>query len=129
MSNGSLFKTPRVARTATTIAATALVAVALVATAPSSASSSSVSLQTKRQAEVGLLRAARVLGKLSPRFIDPHTRLVRSNTHAVCSGASAPVHATFHRFRCVVTYRTSRLVVSYTALGRYGGAMVRKIVS
>ena len=112
-----------------TLVAAALVAVALVAVAPSSASSSALARQTKRQAEIGLLRAARVLGKLDPGFIDRRTRLVRSNTHAVCSGIGTPAHGTFHRLRCVVTYRSDRLIVSYTVLGRYGGATLRKIVS
>ena len=129
MGNTLLLRKPPVAGTAAAVVAVALVVVALVATAPSSASSSSVPRQTKRQAEVGLLRAARELGKLSPRFIDPRTRLVRSNTRAVCTGMGAPVHGTFHRLHCVVTYRTSRLIVSYTVLGRYGGAMLHKIVS
>jgi hypothetical protein len=115
----------RVARAAATLLAVALVAAVLVTSA---VAATSVGRQTKRQAEIRLLRSTKALAKLSPTFIDPRTRLLRSNTRAVCSGVGRSVGASYHRFRCVVSYRENRLLVAYTAVGRRGWAL-KKIVS
>jgi hypothetical protein len=105
-----------------------LVALALVATAPASASTPSPARQTKRQAEVILLQGPRLLARFSPGLVDSRTRLLRKNTRAVCRGLGRPVHAAFHRLRCVVTFERIRLVVAYTAVGKYG-TVLRKIAT
>lgn len=125
MSAGHNLAGSRVARVGAAVLAAGLIAAVSVTSA---VAATGVGRQTKRQAEIRLLRSAHAIGKLSPTFVDPRTRLLRSNTRAVCNGVGRPVNAAYHRFHCVVSYRDSRLLVTYTVRGKHGWVLT-KIVS
>jgi hypothetical protein len=81
--------------------------------------------QTPRQAQIVILSAPRRLERIAPQLIDPSTRLVRSNTQAICRGVGRPVRGTFHTLRCTIRHGSTRVVVRYTAVGHYGAVFVR----
>lgn len=81
--------------------------------------------QLRRTAEIILLSAPRRLGRLAPALVDPKTQLLRTNTRASCRGLGTPVDRKYHVFRCVVTHAATRVVLRYTAVGRYGARLER----
>jgi hypothetical protein len=106
------------------------IAVVLAIAVPALASNAQTPLkrQTKRQAEITLLHARRALAALSPRLVDPHTRLVRTNTRAVCKGLGQGQNGMFVRFRCLIANGDARFLVSYVAFGQ-NGRILRKIAT
>jgi hypothetical protein len=105
------------------------VAAALTIVVPSLASSQKpLERQTKRQAELTLLRASKALAALSPRLVDPRTRLVRTNTRVICKGLGRAQNGMFVRFRCVIANGNARFLVSYVAFGQ-DGKTLRKIAT
>jgi hypothetical protein len=105
------------------------VVAALTIVVPSFASSQKpLERQTKRQAEITLLRASKALAALSPRLVDPRTHLVRTNTRAVCRGLGLAQKGMFVRFRCVIANGNARFLVSYVAFGQ-DGKILRKIAT
>jgi hypothetical protein len=105
-------------------------ALALAVVVPALASNTQTPLkrQTKRQAEITLLHAGRALAALSPRLVDPRTRLVRTNTRAVCKGLGRGKNGMFVRFRCLIANGNARFLVSYVAFGQ-NGRILRKIAT
>jgi hypothetical protein len=109
----------------------ALVLVALVSAtvaAPSWAGTGGHAAQTKKQAEVNVLRAVAQHWKTWRRFglVNPRTHLLKDNTEAVCHGrGTRRAGHRYARFVCVVRphdYRGRQgLWLSYRALshGRY----------
>lgn len=81
--------------------------------------------QTKREAEVILLSSPKRLGRLAPALVDHRTGLVRTNTLAICHGRGTALHGTYREFRCTVTHRKTRLVLDYTAIGKYGAVFTK----
>lgn len=112
------------------VALVTALAVALAIVVPALASNAQTPLkrQTKRQAEITLLHAGRALAALSPRLVDPHTRLVRTNTRAVCKGLGQGQKGMFVRFRCLIANGNARFLVSYVAFGQ-NGRILRKIAT
>jgi hypothetical protein len=76
--------------------------------------------QPPRSAELNLLHAPRLLGKWNASFIDPKTKLPRSNIVVQCEGVSGEVHGAYHVLRCTVTLAPWQARARYVALGRYG---------
>jgi len=109
------------------VAAFAL-ALAIVVPALASTAQTPLNRQTKRQAEITLLHAGRALAALSPRLVDPRTRLVRTNTRAVCKGLGKGQKGMFVRFRCLIANGNARFLVSYVAFGQ-NGRILRKIAT
>jgi hypothetical protein len=101
-------------------------ALALAIVVPALASTAQTPL--KRQAEITLLHAGRALAALSPRLVDPRTRLVRTNTRAVCKGLGKGQKGMFVRFRCLIANGNARFLVSYVAFGQ-NGRILRKIAT
>jgi hypothetical protein len=110
-------------RKTTVVLAGALSACALVPTAH--AAGAPKDHQTPRQAQIVILSAPRRLARIAAQLVDPRTRLVRSNTQAVCRGVGRPVRGTFHILRCTIRHGRTRVVVRYTAVGRYGAVFAR----
>jgi hypothetical protein len=101
-----------------------LFAIVLIATAAqASAAAHRVPVQTKRQAEVHVLRIAARSWKASrmPGLVNPHTHMLANNSQAVCHGQgrrrSGGLYA---RFVCVVRplhhWPRQGLYLSYRAL-------------
>jgi hypothetical protein len=109
-------------------AATLVVTLAVVSPASGSPGRTAPKRQTKAQAEITLLHATKALAALSPRLIDPRTRLVRTNTRAVCKGLGRARHGKYLRFRCVIANGRLRFLVSYVAFGQ-NGRVLRKIAN
>jgi hypothetical protein len=97
-----------------------LLAVAVLAAASPAWSARAANRQTPRQAELNLLQSPRILGKWRPSFVDPATKLLRSNVVVRCAGIGRPVAGSFHTLRCAVTLAPWRVRLRYVALGRYG---------
>jgi hypothetical protein len=77
-----------------------------------------VPVQTRRVAEVNVLRAAKLIGRWDPGLVDRSTGLVRSNVHVRCTGTGRAREGRYSTFRCVVAGGRSRLVVRYVARPR-----------
>jgi hypothetical protein len=118
----------RIALAVTTLAAVLATAIVFAGGAGARTSGHHVWRQSKRQAEVTLLHATTALKRLEPRLIDPRTHLVRTNTRAVCTGVGRGVNGAYTRFRCLISYRTQRILVAYRVLGT-NGASLKKIAS
>jgi hypothetical protein len=115
----------------------ALVMVALVTaavTAPSGAAGKvRPAFQTKKQAEVNVLRAVARGWKKWHRYglVDARTHLITNNTEAVCRGqGKRGTHERYHRYLCVVRPHVHRgregLWLKYRALSR-GRCKVRVV--
>lgn len=84
-----------------------------------------VPTQTKKQAELNVLRFLARTWKTAPRLlVNRRTHLVRDNTEAVCKGRGRPHRGLrYRRFVCVVRPRAHRpgqgLYLAYRA--RHGG--------
>ena len=90
----------------------ALLAIAFLAlTAAGTASAASV---TKRQAEVNVLHATRVLSRWHIGVADPATGTLRSNTSVTCSGRGQHSAARYRRFICTVRYQARTVRLLYT---------------
>jgi hypothetical protein len=90
----------------------AFLAFALIALA--AAGTGSAASATKRQAEVNVLHATRVLTRWHIGVADPRTGTLRSNTSVACSGRGPHSAASYRRFVCVVRYRTRTVRLLYT---------------
>jgi len=97
-----------------------LLAMAVLAAASPAWSARAANRQTPRQAELNLLRSPGILGKWRPSFVDPATKLLRSNIVVRCAGVGRQVAGSFHTLRCTVTLAPWRVRLRYIALGRYG---------
>jgi hypothetical protein len=97
-----------------------LLAAAVLAAASPAWSARAANRQTPRQAELNLLQSPRILGKWSASFVDPATKLLRSNIVVRCAGVGRQVAGSFHTLRCTVTRAPWRVRLRYVALGRYG---------
>jgi hypothetical protein len=76
--------------------------------------------QSKRQAELNLLRAPKALGRIDKRLLDPRTHWFRNNTRAVCSGRGARRGLEWPRFVCTVSVGKTSVAVLYLAQRRNG---------
>jgi hypothetical protein len=108
-------------KAATSITLSIVASLAICASAQALTTKSSLrNHQTKREAEIILLGSPKRLGHLAPALVNHHTGLLRTNTRANCNGRGPAVHGAYHEFRCTLTHRKTRLVVKYTAIGRFG---------
>lgn len=83
-------------------------------------------VQSRRVAEVNVLRSAARLARWQPILVDRATGLVRSNVRVRCTGTGKGRNGRFHTFRCIVAYGHNRLAVSYVARAR-GKCLLTKI--
>jgi len=97
-----------------------LLAVAVLAVAPPASSARASNRQTPRRAELNLLQSPRILGKWRASFLDPQTKLLRSNIVVHCIGIPPQRRGRFHKLSCTVTLAPWRVRLRYVALGRYG---------
>ena len=84
------------------------------------ASAYAVTVQSKRQAELNVLRAPKAIGRLDKRLIDPRTHWFRNNTRAVCQGRGARRGLEWPRFVCTVSVGQAKLAILYLAQRRNG---------
>lgn len=106
----------------------AIVALVLVsgAMAHTAGSSRKIPGHTKRQAELNVLHAIRVLSRWKTPFVDPRTNTIRSNTTVACSGRVRSTRPQrFASFVCVLRYEGSRVRLRYTAFTGNGFGMKR----
>lgn len=97
-----------------------LLAVAVLSAASPAWSGRAPNRQTPRRAELNLLQSPRMLGTWRASFLDPTTKLLRSNVVVRCVGTGRRVRGAFHTLRCAVTLAPWRVRLRYVALGRYG---------
>jgi hypothetical protein len=83
-------------------------------------------VQSRRVAEVRVLRSAALLARWQPSMVDKSTGLVRSNVLVRCTGTGKTRSGRYHTFRCIVAYGHNRLAVSYVARPR-GTCLLTKI--
>jgi hypothetical protein len=102
----------------------AVLAIAFIAlTAAGIASAAGV---TKRQAEVNVLHATRVLSRWHIGVADPATGALRSNTSVACSGRGQHGGARYRRFICIVRYQARTVRLLYTT-GKGRGFRLRRL--
>jgi hypothetical protein len=97
-----------------------VLAVAVLAVASPAWSARAANRQTPRRAELNLLQSPRILGKWRASFLDPQTKLLRSNVVVRCVGVGRAAQGRFHTLGCTVTLAPWRVHLRYVALGRYG---------
>jgi hypothetical protein len=80
------------------------------------AAPASASLYTKREAEVNILKAVRVLNRWRIGVVNPATMTLRSNTSVACRGLGrVATGRRYARFVCTIKYRTRRVRLMYVA--------------
>lgn len=83
------------------------------------ASQAAPPVQTKRQAELNILRTPRYFWRVGLHgFIHSRTKTFRTNVTVTCAGGRGP-GLRAHVFVCSLRYRGKAATVKYTALGKY----------
>ena len=85
-----------------------------------------VARHSKRQAEVNLLRATKVITSWRVGLIDPSTKLLRSNTVATCAGRGPAEAGRYAKFSCALRNGKIKVAVTYFAQRDGGFELARR---
>lgn len=80
---------------------------------------------TKRQAEINILHATKMLRRWRVPFLNHRTNTVRSNTRVNCTGKTRGAAGRYKSFLCTISYRTVHVRLRYIAQPRNGFSVLR----
>ena len=80
---------------------------------------------TKRQAEINILHATKMLRRWRVSFLNRRTNTVRSNTRVNCAGRVRGTSGRYKSFVCTISYRTAHVRLRYIAQPRNGFSVLR----